>query len=327
MLDAVKREFRSAQDIEIASGYISHDIISEFEEDFYRVAKNKGKFKLLVGMAFYEGLAARNLRHLSQIDEKLNGISKESGVFVAYSRRYHGKIYSFKDKDNTNIYVGSSNFSWSGLSENLECTTLVKDAETQKQIAGYLAFLFHPDNAASIRSADITVLGSAQYQQRVALETLSDLERYDPASIDKTKLKYFTYSLSRKVGKEKSNLNVYFGKGRWSRATGKVKPRDWYEVELIANKDVRSSPIYPKGDFIAYTDDGYIMHMYTGGDYNKNIRTRDNLKILGQWIKSKLQNANALLPLTPVTADTLEQYGKDSIKFYKIKDGEYYIEF
>ena len=51
------------------------------------------------------------------------------------------------------------------------------------------------------------------------------------------------------------------------------------------------------------------------------------MEILGQWIKGKLQKANALVPLTPVTQDTLDQYGNDTIKFYKMDDGKYYMEF
>ena len=67
--------------------------------------------------------------------------------------------------------------------------------------------------------------------------------------------------------------------------------------------------------------------MRTSGDYFKNIRSKHKLEILGQWIKGKLQNANALVPLTPVTQDTLDQYGHNTIKFYKMAEGKYYIEF
>lgn len=325
MLEEVKHGIANSKDVVIASGYVSSDIISQFENDFYRLAEN-GSFKLLVGMAFYEGLAGRVLRQLQNVENKLRAIRGDSGVYVCYTRKFHGKIYSFT-KDDTHIFVGSSNFSRSGLSENLECTAEIKDIETKEKISRYLKFLFSSENAISINKADITAVGSREYLERISLENLSDLERYEPGTIDKSILESFEYPLSRVVTSEKSSLNVYFGKGRLARSSGKVSPRPWYEVELIAPNEINRNPLYPHGDFTVYTDDGYIMQMRTSGDYFKNIRSKRNLQILGQWIKGKLQKSGALIPLTPVTQDTLDKYGNDTIRFYKIKSGEYYMEF
>jgi hypothetical protein len=133
--------------------------------------------------------------------------------------------------------------------------------------------------------------------------------------------------LNRVAEKEKSNLNVYFGKGRLNAKTGIVKPRPWYEIELIANVQLSSNPLYPKGDFDAYTDDGYIIPMRTQGDYHKNIRSKVSLQIFGMWLKGKLQKSGALLPLSPVTNDTLIDYGNDTLTFSKIAEGKYYISF
>ncbi|MEX1112177.1 MAG: restriction endonuclease PLD domain-containing protein [Candidatus Andersenbacteria bacterium] len=326
-LQVVRREFQQSSDAAIASGYVSHDVIREFEPEFYRLANNGGRFRLLLGMAFYEGLSARNLLHLEKINKALRESNSSSGIYVSYANRYHGKMYSFINKEGVRAYIGSSNFSRSGLSENWECTARIDDENEKSATISYLEFLFNQENAVSITDAEITVPGSEKYKARIALSNLDDLQRYDTSSIDKTNLQFFDYPLERIAEKERSNLNVYFGKGRWSRSTGKVAPRPWYEVELIANREINSQPMYPKGEFTAYTDDGFIMPMRTSGDYFKNIRSRGNLKLLGQWIKGKLQRANVLIPLTPVTVDTLEKYGKMTIRFYKMKEGEYFIEF
>ena len=126
---------------------------------------------------------------------------------------------------------------------------------------------------------------------------------------------------------EKSNLNVYFGKGRLNTKTGLVKPRPWYEIELIASKDLNSQPFYPKGDFLAYTDDGYIIPMRTQGDYYKNIRSKQSLQIFGIWLKGKLERSGALKKYEPVTMDTLEEYGSDKLVFYKLDENKYYMKF
>ncbi len=104
----------------------------------------------------------------------------------------------------------------------------------------------------------------------------------------------FELDLSRIADKEKSNLNVYFGKGRWSRSMDRIKPRSWYEVELIADQNIRESPLYPKGNFYLFTDDNLVIPMRTQGDYFQNIRSKNSLQIFGKWIKGKLERAGCL---------------------------------
>ncbi len=72
---------------------------------------------------------------------------------------------------------------------------------------------------------------------------------------------------------------------------------------MIANTDLNSQQFYPKGDFLAYTDDGYIIPMRTQGDYFKNIRSKDSLQIFGIWLKGKLEKSGALKKYEPVTLD------------------------
>ncbi|MFA6518892.1 MAG: restriction endonuclease PLD domain-containing protein [Candidatus Shapirobacteria bacterium] len=325
-INQVDTEFGDALGVTIASGYVSLDIINKYYSNFQTISQNGGSSRLLVGMAFYEGLSANKLSLLTSLNNQLKQTNENNGVFVSYNGKFHGKIYQFDKDAGKSYYLGSSNFSRSGLSGNIECTASISDSDTQSRLSTFIGYLFLPENAIHIDKAEIVVPGSSEYRQKMAI-TLDDLEKYDPATVDKSILPIFEFPLSRIANKEKSNLNAYFGKGRWSRATGKIVPRPWYEVELIADSSVRGTPLYPRGDFKAYTDDGYIIPMVTNGDYDKNIRSKSNLKILGQWIKNKLQKSGALLPLMPVTQDTLDAYGRSSINFYKIRDGKYYMEF
>lgn len=319
--------FNNASSVSVASGYTSLDILNRYKDQFVRIAANGGQSRLLVGMAFYEGLSQSKLDLLNSLSNELQIHGEGNGVFVCYVRKFHGKIYKFDISGQQKIFIGSSNFSRSGLSENIEATIPVVDETSRNSISSFVDHLFHPDMSVEIEKADIVVPGSAKFKQKVSLSTLSDLQRYEPSSIELTGLNYFDYSLARVAGSEKSSLNVYFGKGRLATSTGKVKPRDWYEVELIARNDLTALDIYPKGNFTAYTNDGYVIPMRTSGDYWKNIRSQGNLKLLGMWIKKKLQDSGALVPLTPVTQDTLDQYGRDYIRFYKVTDTKYFVEF
>jgi hypothetical protein len=307
--------------VDIASGYVSYDIIDKFEKNMIDISKKEGgRFRLLVGMAYYEGLTQKNFDKLISIHKQLEQ-SNGSGVFVCYSNKYHGKIYDLEDK----LYIGSSNFSKSGLRNNYECTVSIEDSKDKIDLKSFLSDIFSKENAVSIDNTSIPVIGSRKYlklkTEKPKLNTLKNHnKKLNPS------LPSFEYPLELAT-KEKSNLNVYFGKGRLVRSSGRVTPRPWYEVELIAPNEINQSSLYPKGDFLAYTDDGYIIPMKTSGDYYKNIRSKNSLQILGEWIKGKLQDNGALQLFEMVTKETLEKYGKNKITFYQISKNEYYLEF
>jgi len=326
----IKKEFRHATDVQIASGYVSNDIVNTFAGDFKRISANDGRARLLIGMAFYEGLPMKTLDILSEMSETLEGNNNGSGVFVSPGRRYHGKVYSFGHGENRNVYLGSSNFSRSGLGEggrgNFECTARINQPDLKLDLENHLENVFSEKNAISILRADIKVPGSHIYRSSLKLDALDKLKKFEIGSIDLNILSYFDMSLVDRVVHPKSNFNTYFGKGRKS-PNGNIAPRPWYEIELIAPKKIRTHPLYPRGQFTAYTDDGYIIPMVTNGEDCKNIRSLDGLATFGQWIKGKLQNSGALQPFTPVTLETLAIYGSSTLRFCKIGPGKYYLEF
>lgn len=322
----IKESFKRYDDITIASGYISSNIVREFKKDIINHCKSGKQFRLLAGMAFFEGLVQKKLDLLNEIHSEIS--NERSGVYVPYDRKFHGKIYNFHDNRDgkSECYVGSANFSHSGLGTNRECSALITNNEQLDSIRHYLDYLFKPSISTEISNADIIVRGSRIEREKLTPKELTDLKKHNK-SIDFSKHPKLEISLSRAAKNTKSNLNAYFGKGRLNRNTGVVAPRNWYEVEIICDKTVSQDPLYPKGEFTAYTDDGYVIPMKTSGDYKKNFRSRGGLKILGQWIKGKLQKSGALIPFTLITEETFEYHGKDILELYKISDDEYYMKF
>jgi hypothetical protein len=320
-------EFANATDVSIASGYTSLDILHAYEGAFLKIASQGGVSKLLLGMAFYEGLGQKKLETVLQMNEKLSKFNNGSGVYVTNGRRYHGKVYHFKNDDLSNVYVGSSNFSSSGTRGNIECTIPVESIDQKQSLLSFLDDLYSPEYSIPIDRAEITVPNKKKIIQKSIENYWSSLKTYNPKDIEKSILPKFIFPLSRVAEKEKSNLNVYFGKGRLNTKTRKITPRPWYEIELIASNDLNSQVNYPKGDFLAYTDDGLIIPMRTQGDYHKNIRSKESLQIFGIWLKGKLERSGALQKYEPVNLDVLEEYGNDKLTFYKIDEGRYYMEF
>ena len=64
------------------------------------------------------------------------------------------------------------------------------------------------------------------------------------------------------------------------------------------------------------------------GDYSKNFRSEGDLKILGKWLKGRLENAGVLQVGDPVTADTLRNYGRRAFTLSKTRlPGIWYLDF
>ena len=329
-LDILNNEFQNATNVEIATGYIGASIVETFNDQFLRIAEYGGTSKLLVGMAFYEGFSGGQENMLKELNQSLTSAGQENGVYISISGRYHGKIYKF---NNSRYYVGSSNFSLSGLNTNKEFNLLVSDENHREKIQSYLNYLFSSANAAKIDQVDIV---SKKYKRKQIgnnySELMNELERYDPNSINVENLVLaFSFPLEHSAKQEKSHLNKYFAKGR--KGSNGITPRPWYEVELITPAAIIQSAHYPKGDFMAYTNDGYIIPMHTSGANNKNIESKGGLQFFGAWLKGKLENSGALERAQLFDLDVLIAYGKSELKFYKMQDSnssntpKYYLEF
>ena len=317
----------------IATGYISSKTVNNYKPSILKIVKKGGSFDLIVGMAFYEGLKNLQLQTLTSLHEDIRSINPDGGgVKLVYVQKFHGKIYNLTHANRKCIYLGSSNFSETGLRDNLEGTVEINNDGTKDEIEKFLEWLNNENQSAYIDKIDglkITDLKSFRKGGIVKPKIESnEATKYDISSISTNNLPYIDISLSRKVHtRQKSSLNTYFGKGRWQRSTGKVIPRNWFEGEIIVDVATTRNRLYPKGNFKVITDDGYSFECRTQGDYNKNLRSTGNLHILGKWIKLKLQKEGALEPLTLVTSETFERFGQENLRLYKISKDVYFMEF
>lgn len=259
--DVLEHNLNGAEKVRIASGYISLHTIQAYNSQLEEIARLHGNVQLMLGMAFYEGLSVKQYDACLDLHNRLSAYTN-SGVYVAHGRRYHGKIYDFNQQGNNKVFVGSSNFSPSGLAGNIECTVEIVDSVQKTKVNNFLDSLFVNH---SERIDDVVINTGSR---TVVTLTVNDKYRrlLKHTRIVDTSLPSLMIDLERIAEKPSSNLNVYFGKGRENKQTGKIVPRPWYEIEIISSTDINSLPNYPKGDFYAYTDDGLIIPMRTQGD-------------------------------------------------------------
>ncbi|WOB97731.1 restriction endonuclease PLD domain-containing protein [Providencia sp. PROV099] len=317
------KQLELAKNVRIASGYFSLDILKKYENLLLEKA-NQYQCQILLGMAFYEGLSKNQFDSVSYMNNEMLKMKTNSGFFVTNGRKYHGKIFQL----NNSIYIGSSNFSSSGFKGNIEATIKCTDEQKYK-INDFLNALFSKEHSIRVDFAQIPIKGNIKLIGDKSKNTWEALRKHTlnelSPEINLTQ-KVATFDLLELAEHEKSNLNIFFGKGRENKKTKIVTPRPWYEFEIIAGKKITNSKDYPVGDFLAYTDDGYIIPMKTSGDYNKNLRSKGGLQVFGRWFKGRLEDAGVLDKFNQITPETILEYGKTKLVLYKMeKENCYYM--
>jgi hypothetical protein len=281
----------------------------------------KKNFNICLGMAYFDGLSRSQFEAIEKISSFLEG-TKTGQFYIARTFPFHGKVYHFgKNSKSSTSLIGSSNFSnivpIKGIEQrSYEVDFEIDDPLLNQSVSNFLSNLLHQ---ASVPFSEIRDSITVKENKNPLLEFRSDIEKVDSERLDliQSKAKGSTFEVPLKDA-QRSNLNVYFGKGRKSQQNY-VTPRPWYEVEIIVDISVqKSSKNYPANEeFIAYTDDGYRIAMKTSGDYGKNLRSRDDLSILGRWIKGRLETSSCLKSGELVTEETLAKYGRETITLRK----------
>lgn len=311
-LNAVWMElFKSADEVLMATGYVSNDAVVELHK-ILELNDHIQKIDLLVGMHYLEGFSHLQYDSLCKLNDFLQQ-EKRGSVYVSPFVKFHGKMYSFQNKQKINGLIGSANLTcfW----DNTERTY-----ETMLHLDGVAAQNLQADIQSTMQKLGKNINEAEKPDKFIEhnsyLENCLGVEKTDPIEIAKLfgQTSIYQFSIPAKT-KEKSNLNVFFGEGRRDKR-GFIKPRPWYEVELIVPKTITSQKGYPLNkSFTVITDDGWKFKCKTSGDYSKNFRSENDLKTLGKWIKGRLESRGCLQTNEKITHETLQKYGNDHFEF------------
>ena len=116
---ALQNDIISCTSVDIISGYIGHSTAKRYGENLINVARLQGRVRILIGMAYAEGLDNETQKAWSKINAELQKTQTNSGVF-SFKKKIHAKLYVFHNAfSNTSwMYSGSQNFNFS--SGNME---------------------------------------------------------------------------------------------------------------------------------------------------------------------------------------------------------------
>lgn len=317
-----KEELSKSENVNIATGYISSSSLVELKKTIE--INKKPKLDLFIGMHYYDGFTKNQWNAASE----LNRFLKENNlgnVFVSTGVKFHGKVYSFQDKGNNfSSLMGSSNLS-----------SVLDSLENLYEFDIYITDLLKSKEIDTVIRKIIVKFGTSidEIEPRIIEKDNTILEDYGIEKVNTKELDEILHSLtsiSFEIGlktEPKSNLNVFFGAGRRNQR-GYTIPRPWYEVELIVSNSITENQNYPVGTFDVITDDGWKFKCKTSGDYHKNFRSESDLKILGRWIKGRLENSEVLKVGEMFTDEVKKSYGRDSLTLIKTnKANTWYLDF
>ena len=314
--------------LDIISGYVDSYAAKKYGQRLVDISNN-GRVRVMIGMAEKEGLAKSTFEAWESVDQELRKNNNGSGVYSP-TTKIHSKVYTFNQGNKVRSFIGSSNFSLSGLKTNIESVVEVDDIDSN--IIQEVDTFFH--DSLIIDFKDIQIKNSSNYKKRRERKSLDELltHKQQISDLDLAKMDLVKVDLVKFAEPEryKSSLNLFHSSGRVT--NGVYTPRPWYEAELTIGE--KNYPDLPQ-NFEVRTDDGYIFNMKrSGGGIKgkpetalKNLASTPTRKIFGEWFKRKLEEKEVLEENELITTETLENYGKNSLDFYKIKEDLYYLIF
>ncbi|MBE7681483.1 NgoFVII family restriction endonuclease [Paenibacillus sp. P13VS] len=313
--------------LDIAVGYVSKASLVELQ----KIVEDCGisHVCLNIGMYYLEGMPEGTYHAAVLLNEswKRAGVGE---VRIVKAFKYHGKLYTFyKNGCPVAGIVGSNNLGAIKLeATNLrqyEISTVTEIPEEIEEISKIISKLKEPTCSTNIQEIKVPLvreINSALVDQEFVTKITSDeVAAYRRNVTDLS----FEIPLKVPVNHEDpmmrgSNINVCYASGR---------KRVWWEIEMVVSKEIRDLPGYPEHQvpFMAVTDDGWKFKAWTCGQNNKNLYSKDDLKIMGRWVKGRLVASGLVDPVNQVEADSafkgliteeiLEKYGRKSITLTK----------
>ncbi|MBX3486660.1 MAG: NgoFVII family restriction endonuclease [Candidatus Paracaedibacteraceae bacterium] len=329
---------KNSTQLDIAIGYISEKSLDHLADLIHK--KGHPYCNLIIGMHYFEKFTYAQYVAAKEMDKFLSE-NNLGGVKLVTSFPYHGKVYSFKSiNGEVKSIVGSSNLNNilpHKPTRQYELDILIDNQDLNNDLAGFIKRL--SDISPSISSENL-IIDSFKTTNNL-MEGLADVKVVESeeyiASFKKGLNLEKTIHLPIK-GYEtapQSNINAYFGKGRENKTTQIIRRRSWYEVELIVPKKITDLSWYPKVGYpktesviTVLTDDGFQFKCKISGTNSKNFRSVGDLKILGKWLKGRLENAGVLMVDQKVTESVLKQYGRDYIEMIPTDDpDQWFLDF
>lgn len=327
-IDRFNSAVEKADKVDIAVGYVSKNSVQELAR---LINENKlNNIELIIGMYYFEGMPEGTYNETLALNSKLKEVG--SGIVkLVKTLKYHGKLYVFYKEDKPfEAFIGSHNLGAIKVeASNIRQYEISAVTTVEREINEITTFIQQlKDDSCSIDISCVSGMKIIREMNNALIgqEFVSKITTDEVVAYQK-KMTDIQFEIPLKVPENLcdnhmrgSNINVCYAKGR---------KRVWWETEIVVSKQIRDLPNYPEYQkpFMAVTDDGWRFLVWTCGDNNKNLYSKDDLKIMGRWIKGRLVAAGLVEAMNNVetdiagkgviTGEMLKQYGRNTITLTK----------
>ncbi len=293
--------------LQLATAYVSADSLLFLKENLE--AKKNLRCDLLIGMHVYTDFTRSQYSIARELGEYLYNEDRGS-VITSSAFPYHGKFYNFFNNETHFVTItGSANLAQIIPTRQRNLTIIITEKESLSELSNYF------DHLKQFCCPIIEYSPKSFEESGSLLKDCIGVTKLSPEDVINAykHSKKLSFNLPLKA-EEKSNLNICFGKGRENTKKGIVKPRSWFEFEVIVSSKITTKKGYPQNrPFHVITSDGWRFGCKTQGDYSKNFRSTGGLAILGMWVKGRMLDAGVVKAGEFITNDMLEKFGKDHI--------------
>lgn len=288
----------------ILSGFATPGMVVHHFDEVNKKLNNHIKIKLLIGMT---PLGIKKSHHLNFINliNKYN-VNFECSYIKPNSSPIHSKIYIWlKDNEPKLSFISSANYTLTGFKkyqDEIACECSPIDA------FNYFNAKVNDSFYCNYQDASLLV------KESITWDSLEDKEEImtQNDNFDSVYLPLFS---------EKENRMHTAAGLNWGQREGREPNQAYIPIpSTIAN-----SGFFPERgqQFSVETDDGYGFVCVVAQDNGKAIHSTNNNSELGEYFRNKLGVNSG----DPVSLEDLDRYGNRYVKFTKISDEDYFMEF
>ena len=305
---------RGAKELHIVSGYASPAMVTKQFEYAQQELRSPISINLHVGMTGHDGLSRTNLLGMQAIPRQASG-QIFNCTFSTKGKSDHSKIYVWcSDSGPVEAFIGSANFTQFGFG-------------ISPSQSGHHETCVRMDPDEAFEYTIVAARGSIGYQS-------PDIPRYIDLFDDPQRRP------DGEVGTDLGTSNTSFAilplvqaRGALAGQTHQKSALNWGQREgrepnqayiPIPSTVTKSKFFPPRGvHFQVVTDDGQAFICTVAQDGDKALETPTDNSILGKYFRERL----GLDLGSFVKQEDLSRYGANSVKFTKVNDESYRLDF
>lgn len=300
----------------IVSGFSTPSMVvhnlSEIENTFNKIDL---KINLIIGMtSTNSGISKTNHKNFKKLVS--NKPNFKCSYIKADADPTHAKLYTWlKDGEPKQAFLTSANYTINAFKKEqdeiaTECNP--EDALEYFKSKIPLSLYCNCEEAEGLVKEDTPNQNFLQIEENSGDEQHNIIINPGIEGIDWVKLPLFS---------ERQNRMHFHSGLNWGQRDGRNRNQAYIPVPI----SVRNSGFFPpRGEqFSVLTSDGFPFVCVIAQDGGKAIHTTNNNSEFGEYFRRRL----GLQPEVPITLEDLDKFGNRYVKFTKINEEEYYMEF